>query len=62
MYNWDKKEFLIAYIHVRRRIMNKMAYQIGRVHFITRDGSHKFISLLACVSADVTALLPVLTY
>ena len=42
--------------------MTKEAYNSGRVRYVQQDGSREFISLLACVCADGTALPPVLIY
>ena len=34
----------------------------GRIQYASKDGSREFISLLACISADGTALPPSLIY
>lgn len=42
--------------------MSKEAYKSGRVRGVKQDGSREFISLLAAISADGTALPPALIY
>jgi DDE superfamily endonuclease len=42
--------------------MTRKAYEQGRVRYFQQDGSREFISLLACVCADGTALPPALIY
>jgi DDE superfamily endonuclease len=42
--------------------MTKEAYKRGRICYIQQDGNREFISLLACVCADGTALPPALIY
>ena len=46
----------------RKRIMNRKAYKLGLVRNAAQDGSREFISLLACICADGTALPPSLIY
>ena len=56
LYNWDEKGFLIGYASVTHRIMSMEALKNGRIQYACEDGSREFISLLACISADGTAL------
>ena len=42
--------------------MSKEAYKSGRIRYASQDGNREFISLLACVCADGTALPPALIY
>ena len=42
--------------------MTKQAYQQGRIRYSQQDGNREFISLLACICADGTALPPALIY
>lgn len=42
--------------------MTKEAYKSGRIRHTQEDGNREFISLLACVCADGTALPPALIY
>jgi hypothetical protein len=62
IYNWDEKGFMIGRSSVGRRIMTKEAYKQGRIRHFQQDGSREFISLLACICADGTALPPALIY
>ncbi len=45
-----------------KRIMTKEAYNSGRITAARQDSSHEFISLLASICADRTALPPALIY
>jgi hypothetical protein len=62
MYNWDEKGFLIGLAQSLKRIMMKKVYDSGRVTANAQDGSREFISLLASICADGTALPPALIY
>ena len=42
--------------------MSSEAYQQGRITAASQDGSREFISLLACISADLIAIPPALIY
>jgi DDE superfamily endonuclease len=42
--------------------MTKEAYKQGRIRYFQQDGNREFISLLACICADGTALPPALIY
>ena len=53
---------MIGKANIRRRIMTKQAYQSGRIRYVLQNGMREFISLLACVCADGTALPPALIY
>ncbi|PMD26311.1 hypothetical protein NA56DRAFT_733159 [Hyaloscypha hepaticicola] len=62
IYNWDEKGFLIGLAHTLKRIMTKKLYNSGRIISAAQDGSREFISLLASICADGTALPPALIY
>jgi hypothetical protein len=62
IYNWDEKGFLCGFAHTLKRIMTKEAYDSGRIRGARQDGSREFISLLAAICADGTALPPALIY
>lgn len=47
---------------VRKRIISRGAYEQGRIRYFQEDGNREFISLLACVCADGSALPPTLIY
>ena len=62
IYNWDEKGFLLGIASTVKRIMSKEALKSGRRRFARQDGSREFISLLACICADGSWLLPSLIY
>lgn len=62
LYNWDEKGFIIGLANAVRRLMTKEALDSGRITNASQDGSREFISLLACICADETALPPALIY
>ena len=62
MYNWDEKGFLIGQARTLKRIMTKQLYDSGRITAAKQDSSREFISLLASICADGTALPPALIY
>jgi hypothetical protein len=62
IYNWNEKGFLIGLAQSLKRIITKKVYDSGRVTANAQDGSREFISLLASICADGTALLPALIY
>ena len=62
VYNWDEKGFLIGMASAVKRIMTLEALESGRITHASQDGSREFISLLACICANGTALPPALIY
>jgi hypothetical protein len=62
IYNWDEKGFLIGQANITKRVIFKEALKSSRITKVVTDGSREFISLLACISATSTALLPALIY
>jgi hypothetical protein len=60
--NWDEKGFLIGLARTLKRVMTKKIYDSGRITTAKLDSSREFISLLASICADGTALLPALIY
>ena len=62
LYNFDEKGFLIGMTAAIKRIMTLEAYESGRITHASHDGSREFISLLACICANGTALPPALIY
>jgi hypothetical protein len=61
-YNKDEKGFLISVIGKSKRIFSKQAWEQKKIRSSLQDGSHEWITLLACVGADGTALPPSLIY
>jgi hypothetical protein len=53
---------LIGFGHAVKRIMTRKAFDQGRIRSAKQDGSREFISLLATICADGTALPPALIY
>ena len=62
MYNWDEKGFIIGITSITKRIMTLEALLSGRIKYASQDGNREFLSLLACICADGTALPPALIY
>ena len=62
LYNWDEKGFLIGMASATQRIMALEALLSSRITHASQDGSREFISLLACICADGSALPPALIY
>ena len=61
-YNMDEKGFLIGVIGKSKRIFSKQAWEQKKIRSSLQDGSREWITLLACVGADGTALPPSLIY
>jgi hypothetical protein len=62
IYNWDEKGFLIGRTNRVKRIMTRKEYNSDRVYNVKQDSNREFVSLLACVCADGTAVPPALIY
>ena len=62
VYNWDEKGFMMGISHSTKRVMSKEAYTSGRNRQASQDGSREFVTLLACICADGTAIPPALIY
>ncbi|PQE21698.1 pogo transposable protein [Rutstroemia sp. NJR-2017a WRK4] len=61
-YNWDEKGFLIGIRRSIKRIMIYSSYDQGKATKAQQDGSREFITLLASICTDGTALPPILIY
>src|SRR6266566_2442863 len=61
VYNMDEKGFLIGLLKRMRRIFSKRKYDKGLRKYI-QDGSREWITLIACICADGSALSPLLIY
>ena len=53
---------MIGHASATQRIMSLEALESGRITHASQDGNREFISLLACIGADGTALPPALIY
>ena len=61
-YNMDEKGFIIGAVGRQKRIFSKRLFKKKQFKQILQDGNREWISLLACVCADGTALPPALIY
>ena len=61
-YNLDEKGFLIGQIGRSKRIFSRQAWEQGRCRAPIQDGSREWITVMACICADGTALDPALIY
>jgi hypothetical protein len=61
-YNMDEKGFMIGVINKSKRVFSKSSYQQKHNRQPLHDGNREWITLLACVCADRSALPPGLIY
>jgi len=61
-YNMDEKGFLLGITTRSKRIFSRQEYERKAVRQAIQDGSREWISLLACICADGSALDPALIY
>ena len=61
-YNMDEKGFMIGVVGRSKRIFSKRMYERKQVTASLQDGNREWITLLACVCADGSALPPGLIY
>ena len=62
IYNFNEKGFLLGLIQASKRIVSTAALRSKRIIGVSQDGNREFISLLAAICADGTALPPALIY
>ena len=62
MYNLDEKGFLIGVLQKIKRIFTKAWQEQGKLKGTAQDGNRTWITLVACICADGTSLLPALIY
>lgn len=62
MYNMDEKGFLLGITGRSKRIFDRPLYKSRRVRQSIQDGSREWISLIACICADGSAVDPSLIY
>lgn len=62
IYNMDEKGFLTGIIGRSKRVFSKAIWERKQVREATQDGSRDWITLLACVCADGSALSPALLF
>ena len=61
-YNMDEKSFLIGIIGRSKRIFSRRMWEKKEVTASLQDGSRAWITVLACICADGSALPPGLIY
>jgi hypothetical protein len=62
IYNMDEKGFLIGVLSKGKRIFSRRRYEQDGMKQRLQDGNHEWITTIACICADGTALLPGLIY
>jgi hypothetical protein len=58
----DEKGFLIGVVSRIKRIFSKEMYDKGKLRSALQDGNREWITTIACICADGTALRPALIY
>jgi hypothetical protein len=61
-YNMDEKGFLIGVISRSKRIFSRQQWEAKQVTKALQDGSREFVTTIASVCADGTALPPGIVY
>ncbi|KAF2469553.1 uncharacterized protein BDR25DRAFT_326053 [Lindgomyces ingoldianus] len=61
-YNMDEKGFLLSNITRSKRVFSRQMYERKEVRQAIQDGNRSWISLLACIYADGSAIEPALIY
>jgi hypothetical protein len=61
-YNMDEKGFLLGITTRSKRIFSRQLYESKEARQAIQDGSREWISLLACICADGSAIDPALIY
>lgn len=58
----DEKGFLLSVLSKQKRIFSRSLYEEGKLKKILQDGNREWITTIACICADGTALSPSLIY
>jgi hypothetical protein len=61
-YNMDEKGFAAGVIGKSKRVFSKASYQQKHARQSLHNGNHEWITLVACICADGTALPPGLIF
>jgi hypothetical protein len=61
-YNMDEKGFLLGILSRSKRIFSKRLYEEGKIKAHIQDGNREWITLVACICADGSALDPAIIY
>ena len=62
IYNMDEKGFLIGILSKMKRIFSRRRYKEGSIKQIIQDGNREWITTIAAICADGSALSPGLIY
>ena len=62
IYNMDEKGFMLGVLTRSKRVFSRRLYEEGKIKAHIQDGSREWITLLACICADGSALAPALIY
>jgi hypothetical protein len=62
MYNIDEKSFAVGIIGRSKQVFSRRKWEAKEVTGALQDGSHEWITLLAAICANGTALPPGLFY
>ena len=58
----DEKGFLISILSKMKRVFSRHHYESGKMKHMLQDGNREWITTLACICADGSALTPALIY
>jgi hypothetical protein len=61
-YNMDEKGFMLGVLTRSKRVFSKRLYKEGKIKAHIQDGNREWITLLACICADGSALEPAIIY
>nr|POE44882.1 hypothetical protein CFP56_78934 [Quercus suber] len=62
IYNMDEKGFLLGFLTKAKRIFSKQAFESKRMLGNIQDGNREWITIIATICADGTAIAPALIY
>jgi hypothetical protein len=62
MYNMDEKGCMLGILTRSKRVFSKRLYEEGKIKAHIQDGNREWVTLLACICADGSALNPALIY
>jgi hypothetical protein len=62
MYNMDEKGCMLGILTRSKRVFSRRLFEEGKIKAHIQDGNREWITLLACICADGSALRPALIY
>jgi hypothetical protein len=62
IYNMDEKGFLLGILTRLKRVFSRQLYEDRKIRSHIQDGNREWITLVACICADGTALDPTIIY